>query len=889
MKRPLLILGLLLTSCTLLWGQDVLKQRVDLKVSNATFQEVLYQLIEQEGARLSFRDELLPAGTYTFDMSQQSLRRVLDQILAGTGLVYRPIGDQVILVPKPAEKVEEYFTISGFVTDGATGESLIGANIIDLYSQQGTVSNEYGFFSLSLPRGWVDVRISYLGYDNARVSLELTDNQLYKLPLEGSVTLNEVVVYPRDTSANPIGGLATGELIGLRETQLLPSLAGEPDVIRTALLLPGVTSGADGAEGMQVRGGDAGQNLVLLDGVPVYYVNHGIGLFSIFNTSTVRSAQLFRAGFPARYGGRLSSVLDIRTKEGNLQRTSGNVEAGLLTTRFSLEGPVAKDKSSFLVSGRWSFVHLLLEEQSRRYKQQRGRDGSSDYRFYDINAKFNYAFSERDRIYLSLYRGRDTYDDLTTNSNLLNVLDGNGDQQLFQLNQSYGEGLNWVNTVGSLRWNHLFSDQLFANFSLTYSRLDQESYYNLEDQLINLTVEQRDSLQIQGLFQSGIEDLGLKADWQLILSPRQQFRFGLGANRRIFNPGALIVDEPFFGEDAFENNEVNTTELNAYVEGQGKLGSYWKWNAGLHTAWWYVRSTGHPSLQPRLSLMYDPEARWNVTLSASRMVQNLHFLRNTTVNLPTEIWVPSTERIEPAEAWMSNLSYRYEINPNWELQADVYYKRMNRILAFLEGTEGFEDWEENVVPGEGEAYGTEWQLRKRQGRLTGWLSYTLSKSVRQFDELNLGRVYPFRYDRRHNLQIAGIFKLSPKVHLSATWGYASGFALTLPLVKFTSLVPGEVIPPDGIPDVLDPERKNNVRMPAYHRLDLNVHYEWQKGERFKHHLNVGVYNAYNRNNPLYYDIRRFLVNQQGVLFTSYQFVEVQLAPILPILSYQLSF
>lgn len=889
MNKSLLIIGLYLASCTFVWGQDVLKLRVDLQINNASFQEVLYQLIEEEGARISFRNELLPTGSYSFNITDQSLRRVLDQILTGTGLIYRPVGDQVILIPKPAETVDQYYTISGFVSDAATGESLIGANIIDLYSQQGTVSNEYGFFSLTLPRGFVDVRISYLGYENAQLALELTENKLYKLPLEGSVTLNEVVVYPRDTSANPIGGLATGELIGLRETHLLPSLAGEPDVIRTALLLPGVTSGSDGAEGMQVRGGDAGQNLVLLDGVPVYYVNHGIGLFSIFNTSTVRSAQLFRAGFPARYGGRLSSVLDIRTKEGNQQRTSGTAEAGLLTTRFSLEGPVVKDKSSFLLSGRWSFVHLLLEEQSRRYKQQRGRDGFSDYRFYDINAKFNYTFSTRDRIFLSLYRGRDTYDDLTTTSNSLTVLDGNGEQQMFNLNQSYGEGLNWVNTVGSLRWNHLFSDQLFANFSLTYSRLDQESYYNLEDVLTNLTVEKRDSLQIQGLFQSGIEDLGLKADWQWVLNPRQQFRFGLGANRRIFQPGALIVDEPFSGEDAFENNEVNTTELTAYLEGQGRLGSYWKWNAGLHAAWWYVRSTGHPSLQPRFSLMYDPETRWSLTLSASRMVQNLHFLRNTTVNLPTEIWVPSTERIQPAEAWMSNLGYRLEINPTWELQADVYYKRMDRILAFLEGTEGFEDWEENVVAGEGEAYGTEWQIRKRRGRLTGWLSYTLSRSDRQFDELNLGRVYPFRYDRRHNLQLAGIFQVSSKVHISATWGYASGFALTLPLVKLTSLVPGEPVPPNGIPEALDPERKNNVRMPPYHRLDLNVHYEWQKGERFQHHLNVGIYNAYNRNNPLYYDIRRFLVNQQGVLFTSYQFVEVQLAPILPILSYKLSF
>ena len=889
MKRCYLILGLVIASYTMVWGQDMLKQRVDLQISNASFQEVLYQLIEQEGTKLSFRNELLPTGTFSFSYIDQPLRRVLNEILAGTALSYRVIGDQVLLIPRPEEVIDQYYTISGFVSDAATGESLIGANIIDIYSQQGTVSNEYGFFSLNLPRGWIDVRISYLGYENQQITLELTENRLYKLPLEGSITLSEVVVYPRDTSANPIGGLATGDLIGLRETQLLPSLAGEPDVLRTALLLPGVTSGADGAEGLQVRGGDAGQNLILLDGVPVYYVNHGIGLFSIFNSNIVRSAQLFRAGFPARYGGRLSSVLDIRTKEGNLQQTAGMVEAGLLTTRFSLEGPLAKDKSSFLLAGRWSFVHLFLEEQSRRYKLARGRDGVTDYRFYDLNAKFNHSFSPKDRVFLSLYRGRDTYDDLTESSTFLTILDGNNQPQNYQLDQSYGEGLNWMNTVGSLRWNHLFSDQLFANFSLTYSRLDQESYYNLEDFQTTLTTGQQDSLQIQGLFQSGIEDVGLKADWQLVESPRRQFRFGLGANRRIFHPGALIVDEPFSGEDAFENNRINTTELSTYIEGQGRWRNYWKWNAGLHAAWWYVRSKGHLSLQPRMSITYDPDQAWSMSLSGSRMVQNLHFLRNTTVNLPTEIWVPSTDNIEPAEAYMGNLGFSYMINPTWTLRTDVYYKKMNRILAFLEGTEGFEDWEQNVSAGSGESYGMEWQVRKSQGRLTGWGSYTLSRSIRQFEALNLGRIYPFRYDRRHNLQLAAIYKLSPKVHFSATWGYASGFALTLPLVKFNSILPGQPVVPEDLPEVLDPESKNNIRMPAYHRLDLNFHFEWDGKGRIRNRLNLGVYNAYNRNNPLYYDIRRFFVNQQNVLTTSYQFVEVQLAPILPILSYQLSF
>ncbi|WP_431486825.1 TonB-dependent receptor [Lewinella sp.] len=887
MKKSLIIL--LVFGCCVysLKAQEVLNKRVNLQIKEQPFEVALYQLIDQEEIKLSFRNDILPEGLFSFDFQQQRLRIVLPTILEGTNLGYRLIGEQILLIPLAPSQVDTYYTISGYITDRETNEHLIGANVYDRYSQRGTVSNEYGFFSLQLPGGPAQLRLSYLGYESFEEPLNITNNTVLNKALQGSITLNEVVVYPRDTSANPIAGLATGQLIGLRETQMLPSLVGEQDVIRTAFLLPGVTTGADGAEGLQIRGGDAGQNLVLLDGVPVYYVNHAIGLFSIFNSDAVRSAQLLRAGFPARYGGRLSSVLDIRMKEGNQQALSGKASTGLLTSRFTLEGPIIKERSSFLLSGRWSFVHLLLKEQSRKFKESKGDDGATDYRFYDINAKYNHTFSDRNRVFLSLYRGRDNYDDLTTNSSVLSLTSQGGEPLNYDIDKSYGEGFSWTNTVGSFRWNHLFSDQLFANFSLTYSGLDQESFYNLEELSFEPSINQRDSLLIKGLFRSGIQDLGLKADWQLIVSPRQEFRFGIGANRRIFKPGALIVDLPVIREEPFANNTINTTELSTYLEGKGKFSSDWEWNAGAHLAWWYVRSRGHLSVQPRMSVNYFPDQRWTLSASLSRMVQNLHFLRNTTVNLPTEIWVPSTDKIRPSEAWMSNLGYQYKISPFWELQGDVYYKKMNRILSFLEGVEGFEDWEDNVVAGEGEAYGAEWQLRKVKGKLTGWVSYTLSKSERQFEELNLGRVYPFRYDRRHNFQLAAIYQISPACYFSANWGYASGFAITLPLVKFASIVPGEITPP--YPIAIDPERKNNIRMPAYHRLDVNVHFEWNRQKRYRHELNLGIYNLYNRNNPLYYDVRRSLVNQQNTPSTQYDFVEVQLAPILPSISYKISF
>lgn len=890
MKKYLILLAFMSCwHCSSLLAQQPLDQLVTIQVENKLLVDVFYQLIDEEAVNLSFRNELIPNQKVSIDFQNRPLWEVLDQLLSNTRLRYRVLGNQILLIRRVIERPKTYYTISGFIEDELSGERLIGANIIDLNSERGTISNEYGFFSISLPEGEVHLRSSYLGYQATEQLLTLEGNLSTRIELGGSITLNEVIIYARDSTANPIGGLATGNYIGLRETHLLPSLAGEPDVFRTAHLLPGVTTGADGAEGVQVRGGDAGQNLVLLDGVPVYYVNHAIGLFSIFNSDAIRSTQLLRGGFPARYGGRLSSVLDIRMKEGNKQSFHASAGTGLLSTRFLLEGPIVSDRSSFLVAGRWSFVHPFLRPQSRAFKESRGTTGQTDYRFYDINAKFNYSFSNKNRVFLSFYRGKDNYDDLTTDFTILELNDQNDEVYNALYRQSYGEGFSWGNTVGSLRWNHLFSDQLFSNFSFTYSRLDQESFYNLEDIVDKPIFNQIDTTLVQGLFRSGIEDIGAKADLQWVANTNTEVRFGLGGNRRIFKPGALIVNEALSTENPFQNNSVNTTELSTYLEGQGRWRKRWNWNGGVHLAWWYVRSKGHLSVQPRLSINYEANERLTANVSVSRMVQNMHFLRNTTVNLPTEIWVPSTDQIQPSDALHGEVGLSYKLSDTWRLQTDAYYKRLHQLLTFKEGVEGFRNWEENVTSGDGEAYGAELQLNKVKGKLTGWLSYTYSRSLRRFEELNLDRVYPFRYDRPHNLKIAGVYSLMKGWYFSANWSYSSGFALTLPLVKFTPILPGEIPPNGGFPLAIDPIAKNNIRMPVDHRLDINLHHEWTGAKGWKHEFNIGVYNVYNRNNPLYYDIRRFLVVNDGESTTEYSFVEVQLAPILPILSYQIKF
>lgn len=867
-------------------SQQSLDQLVDLQIANQTISEALYQLIDEQGIKLSFRNEILPTDLITIKLIQIPLHTALDQLLKNADLSYRLVGKQILIYfkPKPVPKVN--YTISGFVSDFSTGEHLIGANIVDQQSHRGTVSNEYGFFSLTLPAGSIQIGISYLGYQIWDKKIELQSSLQIEAELNSSITLQEVVVYAQDNLGNPIGGLATGIQIGLRETQLLTSLAGEPDIVRTALLSPGVTSGAGGAEGLQVRGSGAGQNLVLLDGVPVYYVNHAIGLFSTFNSSAIRSAQLLRGGFPARYGGRLSSVLDVRMKEGNDQKSEVSTELGLLAARFSMEGPIIRGQSSYFLSGRWSFVHGFLRPLSQKFKREDNKDGITDYRFNDFNLKINHRFSNKDRIFLSLFRGQDAYEDLTISH--IEFAPG----AIFHdvLDKHHEEGINWNNTVGALRWNHVFNDQLFANFRLSYSELDLSSSFKQLDIETELNFETIDTFVNRGLYQSGIKDIGLQADWHFFPKPQQEYRFGIGVNQRTFRPVALISENTL--EDLpFNNNRIFSNELSTYVENLGAWKNKWRYNIGMHLSSWFVRGKGYVSIQPRLSMEYLVKSQSFVKFSISRMVQYLHLLNNTAAGLPTEIWVPSTEKIGPAKALIGSIGYKINFRDKYRFEIESYYKKMNNLLTFNEGQETFKNWETNVSQGQGESYGTELMFSKNQEKLTGWVSYTLSRSVRQYKAINLGRVYPFKYDRPHNVKVALIYRLRPNIYFSSNWTYSSGFAFTLPLIKFTIGQPGSFIPSDLNPEVSTADAKNNFRMPAYHQLDANFHFEWSSQNNvLKHQLNLGIYNAYNRNNPLYYDVR--LIEKSDPIFglvQNYSFVEVQLTPILPSLSYQLKF
>lgn len=890
MKKGIwVVIWLLLT----LWSgaakaQHTLDQRISLRVKNVPLELALLQLIQENDLNLSFANDLLPQKIVSGKFKKQPVSTVLDAFFQHTGIAYREIGDQIVLyrspLPPPSDKK---YTISGFIEDAETGERLIAASIIDQRSGKGVETNEYGFFSLTVPAGILTLSIYYLGYEPIQQELNLEKNERLRVGLQISLTLPEVEVYATDSSSSNLKSGITTNTFSAEDIEQLPSLGGEPDLIRATHLLPGIQTGADGIGGISVRGGNPEHNLILIDGVPVYNVLHAAGLFSVFNSDAIRSAQLLKGGFPARYGGRLSSVLDIHTKEGNLKKMGGQVEAGLLTLRAYLEGPIVKDKSSFFVSARQSFLNWYLNPLSANEKAKKGEDGETGYRFYDINAKVNYAFSDKDKIYLSFYRGSDNFRNEGARSDSISILRNYSEDTLrFRYDQWYGETLHWGNTVSAFRWNHLFGNKLFANTTLTYSKLWTDVYYGTADSVVYLN---RDTTLLKefehGFYHSSIEDLGGRIDFDYLWTPSHTLRFGASATQRRFNPGALTYDESteYLKEGDVQGNQpIASQEYAAYAESNWTPGTRWSVNAGIHAAILNVQGTKYFSLQPRFSAYWRANERWGFRATAGRMTQFLHLLSNSNIGLPTDLWVPATAKVPPQNAWQASVGMDYSLK-GWEFGLEGYYKKMSNLLSFSDGAFYLNNWEKNVTTGDGRAYGLEFLLRKTSGQITGWLSYTLSRSDRQFDLVNLGRRYPYQYDRRHDLSIVVQRQLSNAISLNASWVLSTGTAFSFPVSEYIYTLPnGEVV------TVTNYGFKNQFRLPLYHRLDANVRFSFRT-PGLLHTLNVGVYNAYNRKNPLYYDLRTKFIKQGEDLKEIKEVVQVWLLPALPSISYAIRF
>lgn len=721
------------------------------------------------------------------------------------------------------------YVLSGTIRDVSTGETLIGAVVAMEGGQQSVSTNNYGFYSLQLPQGKVAVVISYVGYESFRMELDMqasvrrnfelkpVDNQLEEIVVSGR-RADDHVRNPQMSSLN----------FGMEEIRHIPVVFGEKDLLKTIQLMPGVQSGGEGSANFYVRGGGGDQNLILLDEATVYNASHLMGFFSTFNSDAIKDVQLFKGGIPAQYGGRISSVLDITMKDGNQKKFGAEGGVGLIASRLKLDGPIVKDRGSFMLSARRTYADMFL-------KLSKNEDAKkSKLYFYDLNAKLNYKLDEKNTLFLSGYFGKD---DL-------------GYSDMFSF--------DWGNATATVRWNHFFSERLFSNTSLIYS-----------DFTYHVDVSSNDS---DFKIASKIQNWNLKQDFSYYIHPESTLRFGLHALRQNIKPASVEA-----GEDAsvhsMDIDSRQGMELAAYISHEWKVMDRLSLMYGLRLTDFMVMGPGtfytfdedgevtheqyygnriaknYLNLEPRLSASYMLDENSSLKASYNRIVQHLHQLTNTTSSLPTDQYVISSLNINPQLVDQVAFGYFRNFKDNrYEFSVESYYKYLDNQIDFKNGADlqANKYFESDLLYGEGRSYGIETYLRKNSGRFNGWLSYSLSRSERRFDAINQGDWFHARQDRRHDISLVGMYELSPKWTLGATFVFQTGHAVTFPSGKYEM---------DGKTMFYYTER-NGYRMPNYHRLDLSATYEPKpKNKRWQSSWSFGVYNAYNRKNAYIIDFR----------------------------------
>ncbi|SDJ76509.1 Outer membrane receptor for ferrienterochelin and colicins [Catalinimonas alkaloidigena] len=772
-------------------------------------------------------------------------------------------------------------TISGYVREAGSAELLIGVNVYLPALQRGTTTNSYGFYSLTLPEAdTVELVFSYVGYQPKSFRVPLRAAQQLDVALRGSMTLQEVVVEaPPSPPVSSTVQMSAVE-VPIAQVKAIPALLGEKDVLKVLQLMPGVQSGSEGNSGLYVRGGGPDQNLIILDDAVVYNAYHLFGFFSLFNGDALKSVELTKGGFPARYGGRLSSVLEMNMKDGNKETLQGEAGLGLISSRLTLEGPLVKNKASFLISGRRTYADLLI----RPFLPE----GDGGYYFWDLNGKLNYDFGRNDKVYLSGYFGRDRFffsekeDDYQTKA-----------------------GINWGNATGTVRWNHLYSERLFANTSLIFSNYRFNIFVD-ETQTDAEGQEEEFNLR----YYSGVRDWSLKHDLFYVPNPRHTLRLGLHTTLHRFTPSAFVANDPDVGENRREVTPIDGVESGVYLEDTYQPTPLWLLNGGIRLSHFYTNGRHYINPEPRLALAYKFRDDWSVKASYATMNQYIHLLSNTGVGLPTDLWVPSTARIRPQRSQQVALGLAKDfMQRDLALTIEGYYKKMDHIINYKEGASFFliEDgpegaapvsWEENVTTGQGWSYGAEVLLQRKVGKFSGWIGYTLSWTQLQFEELNQGKPFWARYDRRHDVSVVGIYRPSDRITLSGTWVYGTGNAITLPLADYRAPyhIPGQSAGRYsgnywvGGYNVEDYGERNAYRMAPYHRLDVGIQFHKQTGwgERT---WELSFYNTYARQNPFFYFIEDDQTYDEQTQQTTYRTLlkQVSLFPIVPSISYSLKF
>ncbi|MEM7103441.1 MAG: TonB-dependent receptor [Bacteroidota bacterium] len=842
MSRPLSIFLFLFcwAAPIVLYGQPVLNQTVSGQFPNTPLVEILTSIEEQISIRFAYNKKEIPLRkSFSADWDTVPIDEALTLLFTDHGIGFEYRSDQIVLF---RTRVLRY-TLSGYVTDRTSGEALIGANVYETRQFRGTTTNEYGFFSLTLPENSYVVQSSYTGYKLFSDTVDLVQDIDKQITLQPGTTLSAITVIADSTelkeSLSDLPEAGSHEVF-MEQIEQLPSLLGEQDLLKILQLYPGIQSGREGNTRLNVRGGDSGQNLILLDGVPVYNTSHLFGFFSIFNPDAINKAEVSKGGFPSRYGGRLSSVLDVRMREGNRKSFHGGISISPLAGSMYIEGPLKKEKTSFILHGRRTFLDLLISPII---------DGISDsdvqarYHFADINVKINHKIASGNHLYFSIYNGLDNF--RTKNAYNYTI-----DSRFFGETVFSSEG-GWGNRIAALRWNKVVSPKLFSNTTITLSNYRftlSNAYASASEEPDFLPYE----IENEGI--SRIWDYGIKADFDFLPNDKHTIKFGGGYTWHNFTPGDVFTVEKVaaVADTSISNAlQVESHEYFAYIEDEWQISPKLLVVAGIHLAGILVERQHYFSGQPRLSAQYIFSRNFSIKATYSRMSQFIHLLTSPDFGLPADFWVPSTAQVKPNHSNQFSAGFSLGLGKGYYLTTDLFWKNYVNLLDYQENESFFganDNWENKVTTGKGKSYGAEILIEKKTGRLTGWLAYTLARSDRTFEAINEGREFPFRFDRRHDISLALNWKAGPKISLGAVWVYGSGDWVTIPEEHFLSL---ENVESGTFSSTQEPINniafRNNFQLPPYHRLDLSASF-LKKKKRGLRTWKIGIYNAYSRNN-----------------------------------------
>lgn len=851
---------------------------MSLHLQDTPLAEALGVFEKETLIELVYSLDALPArAVVNVNIKSKTPKEALSAILGKTQLAFTEVGTRwVLYTDADKEIVRNSVTLSGYVLDLFTKEPIVGAILFSDRPSFVLTTNYDGYYNVTLPEDTFDLAVHFVGYEPViqKIRLGMSVNQ--NILLKASTELAEIEIVAatlQEYQKDSLFALSDKQIEAAQVKQLvLPG--GEADLARTLTTLPGVQSGL-GVSGLYVRGGESDQNLVTLDGVPLYNASHAFGLLSVFNTSAIKSARLIKSGFPAQYGGRLSSILQVSSKEGSKERMAGEVSLGLIALRAELEGPLLNQKGSFMLSVRRSLLDFWVNPAKKILKlDAEDYDNEFNYNLNDVNANLAFRLSENHKLMATFYYGSDIF---SNEYNFLNLQD--------TLSYRYTDKLTlkWGNILGQLRWRWLIKSKTELNLTAYYTQfaLTNNNLVKQIESLDNTAVFERFRYTV---YNSNVRDIAAKVELSRRFTQHYQILTGAQTTQHQYLPGANSIQQQgtftLNADTLFNNRQVIAHEQNVFLDNILAIKKL-RCSAGVYSSLFIQGNTHYASVQPRLSVVYAISSKWRVNASYSEMQQYVHLLTNSGLGLPTDIWIPSDSIIKPQYARQGVVGFLYAPAKGWSISAETYYKKLNRLISYADGSNfllNTTNWGERVTVGEGTAYGAELLIERTEAKTTGWLGYTIAKSVRTFPSIDEGQPFPFKYDRRHALSVQVYHKFDTHFSTSLAWSFATGSATTLPIRAYDYVdEQGNTI------TVYEYGSRNSTRLPTEHRLDIGGNYTWQK-DNVRQNIQLGIYNVYNRKNPLYITLTP---NPNDITRNEYRLVNQ--FPIMPTFSYEMTF